>query len=66
MEKIEFSGSIAPLLSAISVDGTDGNARVKIDIPGSEREAISNLTLFSQKPLRITIEVDEKEWQSQG
>jgi len=44
---LKFKGSIAPLMSAILIDGIDGNARIKIDIPGSERKAISKLSLFS-------------------
>ena len=61
--KIQFSASIAPLQSAILIDGIDGNARVKIDIPGNEKEAIAELASFSQKPLKITMEVsdDDKE-----
>lgn len=59
--KLSFKGSIAPLMSAILIDGIDGNARVKIDIPGSEREAISKLSMFSQKVLNVTIEVEEEQ-----
>jgi len=47
MEKFHFLASLPPIQSAISVSGQGDGARVKIDIPQSELEAI----LISRKAL---------------
>jgi len=56
MEKIEFIASIAPLLSAIQLDGMDGNSRVKLDIPASEIEAVMKLIAMKGQVFKVTIE----------
>ena len=56
MEKIEFIASIAPLLSAIQLDGVDGNSRIKLDIPASEIEAIMKLIAMKGQAFKVTIE----------
>jgi len=62
MEKIEFIASIAPLLSAIQLDGLDGNSRIKLDIPASEIEAILKLISMKGQAFKVTIEKCEGEW----
>ena len=62
MEKIEFIASIAPLLSAIQLDGLDGNSRIKLDIPASEIEAILKLISMKGQAFKVTIEEDKGEW----
>lgn len=57
-EKLRFHGSIAPIMSAISTGGMDGGARVKIDIPEMDMEAVAVLMALRQKPLIFTVEVD--------
>ena len=62
MEKIEFIASIAPLLSAIQLDGLDGNSRIKLDIPASEIEAILKLISMKGQAFKVTIEEEKGEW----
>lgn len=56
--KITFVASIAPLQSAISI-ASDGGARIKLDIPESEMDALMKLLAWRETPLRITVEADE-------
>lgn len=53
-----FLASIAPLQSAISI-ASDGGARVKIDIPDSEMDALVRLLAWRERALRITVELEE-------
>ena len=62
MEKIEFIASIAPLLSAIQMDGMDGNSRIKLDIPASEIEAVMKLIAMKGQAFKVTIEECKGEW----
>jgi len=57
--QIKFFASLPPIMSAINIDGMDGNARIKLDIPGSESAAISELCKLQGKLLRITIEEEQ-------
>lgn len=58
MSDLTFSASIAPLQSAITI-ASDGGARVKIDIPESEMDAVVRLMAMRGKVLRITVEPDD-------
>ena len=63
MGKIEFIASIAPLLSAIQLEGLDGNSRIKLDIPASEIEAILKLISMKGQAFKVTIEeMGEGDW----
>lgn len=56
MEKFHFLASLPPIQSAISVSGQGDGARVKIDIPQSELEAILKLQLLAGQVFRVIIE----------
>ena len=55
MESFSFSASLPPIQSAISVSGQGDGARVKLDIPQSELEAILKLQLLSGQSFTVTI-----------
>jgi hypothetical protein len=57
--KIKFDASLPPIQSAISVSGQGDGARIKLDIPQSELEAILKLQLLSGLCFKVTIEVTE-------
>ena len=57
---LTFLASIAPLQSAITI-GSDGGARIKIDIPEDEMPAIMRLTMMRGRVLRITVEPEDDE-----
>jgi hypothetical protein len=60
--KIEFLASLPPIQSAIKIDGSDGNARVQLDIPASELPNMVKIPAFcSQKRLKVIIEPMEDE-----
>lgn len=54
--KVEFTGSLPPIQSAISVSGTSEGARIKIDVPQSEMEAVLKLQLLAGYAFKVTIE----------
>ena len=56
MEKIEFIASFSQIMSAIQLDGMDGNSRVKLDIPASEIEAVMKLIAMKGQAFKVTIE----------
>ena len=56
MEKIEFIASLPQIMSAIQLDGMDGNSRVKLDIPASEIEAVMKLIAMKGQVFKVTIE----------
>lgn len=62
MEKIIFTASLPPIQSAINLDGNGDGARIKLDIPRSDIEAILRLQGLSGKTFKITIEAMDK-WQ---
>ena len=62
MEKIEFIASLSQIMSAIQVDGMDGNSRVKLDIPASEIEAVMKLIAMKGQVFKVTIEKCKGEW----
>jgi hypothetical protein len=51
-------GSIANSSAAIVING-DKSARIKLEIPMSERSKITQLMDMCELPLRITINVDQ-------
>lgn len=55
-DPLVFIASIAPLQTAISI-ASDGGARVKVDIPESELEAIRTLLGMRGKRLIMTVQV---------
>lgn len=59
MERIECIASLAPVLAAIKIDGTDGNARVQFEIPASEREAILRISTLQAQCFKLIIEPEE-------
>jgi len=60
MERIECIASLAPVLAAIKIDGTDGNARVQFEIPASEREAILKIATLQAQCFKLIIEPERK------
>lgn len=54
-EPITFLASIAPLQSAITI-ASDGGARIKVDVPESEMQAVVRLMGMRGKVLRVTVE----------
>lgn len=56
-EAIQFSASLPPIQSAISVGG-DG-ARIKIDVPQTDLAGVLRLAAFGQgKLLKVTVEIE--------
>lgn len=58
-DPLVFIASIAPLQTAISI-ASDGGARVKVDIPESELEAIRALLGMRGKRLIMTVQVADE------
>jgi len=56
MEKITFTASLPPIQSAINLDGQGDGARIKLDIPRSDIEAILRLQGLSGQSFKVTIE----------
>lgn len=56
MDKITMIASLPPIQSAVNLDGQEGNARVKLDIPQSELPQVIKLMLYRGQAFRITIE----------
>lgn len=59
MEKITFIASLPPIQSAINLDGLGDGARIKLDIPRSDVEAILKLQGLSGMSFRVIIECDD-------
>ncbi len=55
-DELTFRGSIAPLQTAISF-GADGGARIKIDVPQSDRIAAAALIEVQGCELEFTVKV---------
>ena len=66
MERIECIASLAPVLAAIKIDGTDGNARVQFEIPASERLAILRIATLQAQCFKLIIEPERKSEGSAG
>jgi len=60
MEKIEFTASLPPIQSAISLDGMGDGGRIKLDVPATDVHAILLLqAYYAGKTFRVTVEPDE-------
>jgi len=59
MDKITFNASLPPIQSAILLDGQGDGARIKLDIPRSDIEAILKLQRLAGTCFRVTIECDD-------
>jgi len=59
MEKITFIASLPPIQSAINLDGQGDGARIKLDIPRSDVEAILKLQGLAGMCFKVTIECDD-------
>lgn len=60
MEKITFIASLPPIQSAINLDGLGDGARIKLDVPRSDVEAILKLQGLAGMSFKVTIESDDK------
>lgn len=56
--KISFMASLPPIQSAISLDGQGDGARVKIDVPRSDIEAVLKLQGLAGRVFRVTVETE--------
>lgn len=57
--KIEFNASIANSSTAVKFDGTDGNARLMLDVPATEiPEMVKIPAYFLGKNLKVMIETE--------
>ena len=54
--KIKFYASLPDILSAISLDGSGDGARVKLDIPRSDIEAVLKLQEMAGKSFQVIID----------
>jgi len=53
--EITFTASLPPIQSAINLDGNGDGARIKLDIPRSEIEAILKLQGLAGQSFRVVI-----------
>lgn len=58
-EPIEFTASLPPIQSAISLDGNGDGGRVKLDVPRSDVAALLRLQAWAGCALRVRIELAE-------
>ena len=56
MDKITMIASLPPIQSAVNLDGQEGNARIKIEVPQSELPQVIRLMLYRGQAFRLTIE----------
>ena len=56
--EIKFTASLPPIQSAINLDGNGDGARIKLDIPRTDIQAILELQGLSGESFRVTIECD--------
>lgn len=54
--KFSFTASLPPIQSAILLDGIDGAARIKLDIPSTELRSIIKLQILTGQIFKVTIE----------
>ena len=53
--EIEFTASLPPIQSAINLDGNGDGARIKLDIPRTDIQAILKLQELSGMSFRVVI-----------
>lgn len=58
---VQFTASLPPIASAVNLDGVDGNARIKLDIPSSDLAEVVRLMLLAGKSFKVTIEADDEQ-----
>ena len=58
MMRIEFTASLPPIQSAINLDGAGDGARIRLDIPRSEIEAVLKLQGLAGQVFRVVISDD--------
>jgi len=56
--RIEFTASLPPIQSAINLDGAGDGARIRLDIPRSEIEAVLKLQGLAGQVFRVVISDD--------
>lgn len=56
--KIEFNASLPPIQSAINLDGQGDGARVKLDVPRTDIEAVLKLQGLSGQVFKVVITDD--------
>jgi hypothetical protein len=56
--KITFIASLPPIQSAINLDGNGDGARIKLDIPRSDIQAVLQLQALSGTVFKVTIDKD--------
>ena len=54
---ITFRASLPPIQSAINLDGRGDGARIKLDVPRSDVDAILELQRWSERELVVTVEL---------
>lgn len=66
-KSVTFIAAFPDIQSAFSMDGRGDGARIKLDIPRSDVDAVVLLHQFcTGKPLRVTVEVLEDERETTG
>ena len=53
--EIKFTASLPPIQSAINLDGNGDGARIKLDVPRSDIQAILELQSLSGTSFRVVI-----------
>jgi len=56
--RIEFTASLPPIQSAINLDGAGDGARIRLDIPRSEIEAVLKLQGLAGQVFKVVISDD--------
>ena len=56
--KVEFSASLPPIQSALSIGG-DG-ARLKLDIPETDLAQVLKLVLLKNQAFKVTVETEDE------
>lgn len=57
--KFSFVASLPAIQSAIKIDGSGDGARIQIEIPGTELEAIIKMQVLCGKSFKVTVEETE-------
>ena len=57
--RIEFTASLPPIQSAINLDGAGDGARIRLDIPRSEIEAVLKLQGLAGQVFKVVISDEE-------
>ena len=60
MKTCEFTATLPPIQSAISLDGRGDGARIKFDVPASELPEVLKLNLLYGQSFKVIIEKMEQ------